>query len=135
METEIWKDIKGYEGRYAVSNLGRVKSLPRVITVQGSGGNYKYKGKILKNSMDSYGYLRVTLSDKEFKQKVKKVHILVAEAFVEKEDPTHVNVTIADGDKENVRADNLKWVTENYTAVKGINITIEKRYGKNKEEI
>ena len=26
---EIWKDIKGYEGQYQVSNLGRVKSLPR----------------------------------------------------------------------------------------------------------
>jgi len=30
-KTEVWKDIKGYEGRYQVSNLGRVKSLERII--------------------------------------------------------------------------------------------------------
>ena len=29
MQEEIWKDIQGYEGIYQVSNLGRVKSLPR----------------------------------------------------------------------------------------------------------
>lgn len=28
---EIWKDIKGYEGKYQISNLGRVKSLKRNI--------------------------------------------------------------------------------------------------------
>lgn len=32
MENEIWKDIPGFEGLYQVSNLGRVKSLQRVIT-------------------------------------------------------------------------------------------------------
>lgn len=32
MENEIWKDIPGFERLYQVSNLGRVKSLQRVIT-------------------------------------------------------------------------------------------------------
>lgn len=31
MEEEIWKDIKGYEGLYQVSNLGRVKSLDKYV--------------------------------------------------------------------------------------------------------
>ena len=49
---EIWKDIEGYEGLYQVSNKGRVKSL-----------NYRRTGKegILQYSLDSYGYLKVTL--------------------------------------------------------------------------
>ena len=48
MEKEIWKDIKGYEGKYQVSNLGRVKSL-----------NYHRSGKerILKNLINTRGYL------------------------------------------------------------------------------
>lgn len=37
MENEVWKDIKGYEGLYQVSNLGRVKSLSKNI----KGRNYK----------------------------------------------------------------------------------------------
>lgn len=32
MNNEIWKDIKGYEGLYQVSNFGRIKSLERIIT-------------------------------------------------------------------------------------------------------
>lgn len=31
---EIWKDIKGYEGLYQVSNLGRVRSLDKIIVEQ-----------------------------------------------------------------------------------------------------
>ena len=31
---EIWKDIDGYEGLYQVSNLGRVRSLDRIITTK-----------------------------------------------------------------------------------------------------
>ena len=51
---EIWKDIKGYENMYQISNFGRVKSLPR-----------KYAGtktRILKPHLEKDGYLRVKLS-------------------------------------------------------------------------
>ena len=46
---EIWKDVKGYEGLYIFSNLGRVKSLNRIINFI-DGQIYNYKGKILKAS-------------------------------------------------------------------------------------
>ena len=57
---EIWKDIAGYEGLYQVSNLGRVRSLPRVNLCV----NRKYvrKGKVLKGMSDKDGYLYVLLS-------------------------------------------------------------------------
>ena len=44
---EIWKDIKGYEGFYQVSNMGRVKSLDREIIYK-DGRVYKYNGQIIK---------------------------------------------------------------------------------------
>ena len=64
---ENWKDIKGYEGFYQVSNLGRVKSL-------------RY-GNILKNHTSNNGYMVVNLSANTRRAK-KMVHTLVAESFL-----------------------------------------------------
>ena len=41
MEKEIWKDIKGYEGFYQVSNMGRVKALARVVYIRGKETHLK----------------------------------------------------------------------------------------------
>lgn len=60
MKIEEWKDIVGYEGMYMVSNLGRVKSIERIITYS-DGRVYKYHEKILKQSVNK-GYMKVTLS-------------------------------------------------------------------------
>ena len=69
METEIWKDIKDYEGLYQVSNLGRVKSL-------------KFgKERILKGNKNFNGYSLVALY-KDGKTKTITVHQLVAMAFL-----------------------------------------------------
>ena len=77
---EIWKDIKGYEGCYQVSNLGRIKSLDRMTNNQ--YGEYFMKGRILKNSIiKDKGYCRVSLNNGDGKIS-KRVHRLVAEAFV-----------------------------------------------------
>lgn len=64
---EIWKDVKGYEGLYQVSNLGRVKSL--------------YTNRILKGYKKTKGYLVVDLC-KHSTKSTKKIHRLVAEAFI-----------------------------------------------------
>lgn len=60
---EEWRDIRGYEGLYQVSNLGRVKSIPREKT----------KGGILKPLKDTTGYLSVNLY-KNGKIKRCKIH-------------------------------------------------------------
>ncbi|WP_049167324.1 NUMOD4 domain-containing protein, partial [Lacticaseibacillus rhamnosus] len=50
MDKEVWKDVKGYEGYYQVSNYGRVRSVDRVDM----RGQHR-KGKVLANSLNSGG--------------------------------------------------------------------------------
>lgn len=75
---EVWKDIKGYEGLYQVSNLGRVKNLSRSVK-----NRYSYKNipeKVLK-FIEKKGYLYVALCvDNE--RHFFRVHRLVAETFI-----------------------------------------------------
>lgn len=98
MKCEIWKDIKGYEGDYQISNLGRVKSL-----------KYK-KERILKYFFDKDGYKNLTLT-KNGKAKKKKIHRLVAECFIKnpfnKPDVNHIDL-----DKSNNNVSNLEWVNK-----------------------
>ncbi len=72
---EIWKDVIWYEGSYQVSNIGRVKSLPRIVW---NGFRWhKLKGRILKQALDTKGYFSVVLSLKG-KVKTRSIHQLVA---------------------------------------------------------
>lgn len=105
---EIWKDVQGYEGLYQVSNLGRVKSLGRVID-RLVYGNYWQEEKILKPNKTKYGYLIVELR-KNKKPKSFLVHRLVAITFIpnpeNKPEVDHINA-----DKTNNSVNNLRWVT------------------------
>lgn len=109
---EIWKDIKGYEGYYQVSNLGNVKRLKST-----DKRNHTYKERMLTLSdkdttvKSAYGdsYKRVHLSCDGI-AKWYLVHRLVAEAFV----PNPQNLKIVnhiDGSRGNNKADNLEWTT------------------------
>lgn len=79
-DKEIWKDIKGYEGLYQVSDSGRVKSLPR--TLKGKGSNSR--GCILKQFLRGNRYLKYCSVGlcKNGKCKNCLVHNLVYEAFI-----------------------------------------------------
>ena len=120
MEEEIWKPIKDYEGLYEVSNLGRVKSL----NYRGTG-----KEKILKNIENSKGYFQVSLV-KFGKQKVFKIHRLVAETFIPNPEGKpcidHINTIRSDN-----RVENLRWVTHEEN---NNNPLTKKKYSENHRE-
>jgi len=108
-EEETWKDIKGYEGLYQVSNLGRVKSLER--TVAGKNGSERtIRERILRPTPTRDGYLRVKLYDSSGKIKRFLVHRLVCEAFHENPENKPC-VNHIDENKANNTTSNLEWCT------------------------
>jgi hypothetical protein len=104
---EIWKPIKGYEGLYEVSNLGRVKSLPK--------GQYKYERFIKPYVNPKNGYCYASLR-KGNRHIGKRIHALVMNAFcpVDKKYGYDARYTIdhLDGDRTNNRLDNLEWCSQ-----------------------
>lgn len=106
--TEIWKDIKGYEGLYQVSNLGRVKSLDRIIVRKDGISQFK-KGIIKTPKINSDGYCSVTLS-KNGNNKTFGIHILVAKHYIPNPD-RKPEINHIDFNRENNQADNLEWCT------------------------
>lgn len=65
---EIWKDIKGYEGKYQVSNLGNVRSVDRFV-LSTSGRNRFFAGRDIPKRKEDFGYTIVSLSDRTTKRK------------------------------------------------------------------
>lgn len=105
---EVWKDIKGYEGIYQVSNMGKIRSLTRVV-IDKNGIQKNIKGKTLKLSTTTQGYKAVVFK-KDGKNKNFRVHRLVAQAFIKNyESKPYVNHI--DGNKKNNKASNLEWCT------------------------
>ncbi len=104
---ETWKDIKGYEGSYQVSDKGNVRSLDRHI--QSRYGTRKIKGCFLKKLCDKDGYHKVNLKQSQ-KGKNCFIHRLVAIAFIEN-DKNKPQVNHKNGVKNDNNVENLEWVT------------------------
>lgn len=104
---EVWASVPDTNNVYQVSNMGRVKSVDRYAPNR--WGPIFRKGKMLSPATDKNGYLMVLLYDNEKKPRAKKVHRLVAYAFVDRGVGCHVNHI--DGNKANNLASNLEWVT------------------------
>lgn len=101
MMEEIWKDIKGYEGRYQISNFGRVKSLiyhkEKIMNIynfrrDGEKGKGYWRVRLIKNSSYKYFF----------------VHRLVAEAFIPNSN-NYTTVNHINGIKTDNRVENLEW--------------------------
>lgn len=96
LDGEIWKPIKGYEDRYKVSNMGRVRSRTKIL----SQGGRVYKHVTLNNGDISHRSTRT-------------VHTLVANAFIPNPEGL-LYVNHKDYDTHNNRAENLEWCTASY---------------------
>ena len=114
-ENEIWKDVVGYEGLYKVSDRGNIYSVVRKDSL-----GRKCGGRVLKPSYDKDGYLRVLLSKNGIK-KIKLIHRLVLEAFVE--NPSNLpEVNHLDEVKDNNELSNLEWCDSRYNVNYGTRI-------------
>lgn len=103
---ERWIPVHGFEGRFKISNFGRILSI---------GG--KYGGIVLMNpNIDSLGYYVSTLRSfdwetMEVKQRAVRIHTLVAEHFLIKPQIKKPEVNHIDGNKLNNKVSNLEWTT------------------------
>lgn len=103
---EIWKDVVGYEDKYQVSNMGKIRSL--ICT----NGKRKIP-RILKMRDNTHGYLNVDLS-RDGVVSTKRLSRLIAEAFrSSNHDKTKNQVNHKNGIKTDNRAINLEWTTQN----------------------
>lgn len=105
---EIWKDVKGYEGLYQVSNEGNVRSL-----------NYNHTGTIhiLSPSSHRRGYQCLNLY-KDGKREMKLVHRLVGEAFID--NPENLpQINHKDENPKNNKVENLEYCTQAYNNTYG----------------
>lgn len=91
---EVWKNIKGYEDLYQVSNLGRIKTIKT--------------NRIRKNQIDRNGYERIMI-----RNKLLYVHRLVAEVFIPNP-KQYREVNHKDENKLNNTVDNLEWCSREY---------------------
>ena len=106
---EIWKDIKGYEGLYQVSNLGRIKSC-------------KYN-KIMKSNK-SDRYLGINLY-KNGKPTTFDIHRIVAKTFIDNPNNYPI-VNHIDGNKLNNNVDNLEWCTQSHNVKESYKLGLQK---------
>jgi len=109
---EVWKDIPGFEGYYQISSFGRVLALSRKVYMNRDNRTYMSKTIYRKLNGDGDGYPQVKLC-KDGVMTMKKVHRLVAEAFIP--NPNNLpEINHKDEDKTNNRADNLEWCDRDY---------------------
>ncbi len=106
--SEMWKDIPEYEGLYAISNQGRIKSLPRKVNTKG-GAKRVVNEAVLSLGKNWNGYPLVCLS-KNHEKKYVLVHRLVAQCFLI-QNGKKWQVNHKDGTRDNNHVDNLEWVT------------------------
>ena len=109
-EKEVWKDIEGYEGKYQVSNLGRVRSLDRYPLFK-DGRKRLLKGQVLKPVKDHNGRLYVKLSNNENVRRNKSIPRMVATAFLGSPEDALLEVNHIDGNPLNNHIKNLEWTT------------------------
>lgn len=107
---EIFKDIKGYEGLYEISNYGNVRSL------------YNYRGghNILKPKEKKNGYYQIGLR-KYNKRKWYSIHRLVAEAFIPNPNKL-LQINHINENKKDNRVENLEWCNQLYNNTYGTRI-------------
>lgn len=122
-----WKDIKGFEDLYQISDTGMIKSKPKCYKTGKNGRITFTSGETIMKQHLNKGYYFVRLC-KEGKTSLHRVHRLVAEAFIDKEinKPfiNHIN-----GDRSDNRVENLEWCDQRQNVIHAYQIGLNKGRG------
>lgn len=102
---EEWRDIKGFEGVYQISNFGNVKTLNRVTYLGRNKKSTRIEKECIRKIYRKATYLRINLMGKYY-----SIHRLVAEAFIENKNGCKY-VNHKNGDKHDNIVSNLEWVS------------------------
>lgn len=107
MDIERWKDVPGYEGRYLVSDQGRIKSQEGFITRK-NGVVCRKPARVMRPGSGKSQYQSLRLRDADGVYLTHYVHTLVLEAFVCQR-PAGMDACHCDGNRKNNKLSNLRW--------------------------
>lgn len=123
-EIEEWRDVLGFEGRYQISNFGRLKTLTRVVIEPRR--SYVRQGKIMNKYTNRDGYYRVKLYNGDASFKNESVHRLVAETFIG--NPNNLpEINHIDGNPFNNHVSNLEFCTKEHNVKHAYSTGLKKR--------
>lgn len=127
-EQEEWRPVVGYEGYYEVSNLGRIRSLDRVCSLNSKiMPKRTYRGKILVQRVTKDGYCTLLLCKDGYHRGV-RVHRIVAQAFIP--NPNNLpHINHKNEIKNDNRVENLEWCDSKYNenyGTKPLRVSISK---------
>lgn len=110
--TEIWRQVRGFEGAYEISNEGRLRAISRRVWFTSKKGRRCLRekvGRLVATPVGNHGYPMAYLTLNE-ERRAATLHSLVAEAFIGPR-PEGMEVCHNDGNRQNCAAWNLRYDT------------------------